>query len=1835
MTTRWLLAVIVAVMSTLPVDAAVRKRVNVDGDGSPRKRVVAEGGSGSPTVAPTLPVSTGGNNGLEAPSCRSLGDDNLPRIPNTRNAGNVYLHSGEYYLEQVDLRIRGRGFDFVWKRNYRSREGRHTAMGWNWDHSYNLRLQVSGDDPAQFWVYDGSGRRDTYMLSSNGCWIAQGLFNELCADSDGTYLLTFPNGTQWRFIALAAGPAAGLVQTITDRNLNMMTFAYDTAGQLVTVTDTLGRPITIAYSLDGHIVSLTDFIGRQVTYAYYQAGDTGGAAGDLKSWTTPGVVGTPNGNDFPAGKTVTYTYSQGQAQTALNHNLIEVKDALGNVIVRNSYTSVIDPTQRAFDRLERQVFFDGTIFYFYVAETPAAGNGMATTRTIVRDRALNVREAFFNALNQMVVMREYTGRSPEADIPTTDTLNRPGEPLRPGDPPYFETRGTCNSDSLRNGIVYACGDEVQIQYEQDLNSFANRREQGNVRYRFRYPGPRGGDQGQIQESFYHLPGFGSCCGDNFVTYQFDGRGNAMYHYYDSRGNRTHSQYPVSGVYEDFEHDSYGRLTAYVHPDNGNNSRRRDEYVYGSTPSSHLAAVTEPAYLTEVHVDALGRNLITRVDRDAVGNITRVVNPRNQDTLYTVNALDQVVRTRSREVTLGSNVRYPRDTFYDANDAIVRVDVQNLDGNGVIQPNAAFSTSYTYDLLGRVTSVRQEVDPTHDVVRTIAYEPNGQACEVSEGESTAGRQIANKTRTLYDERDLMYRETRAPDSPGSSTTQYDYDCGANIIRATAGIEGPARVFGYTYDGYDRLIGASDPMGNMNQYHYDAGHNAVSMRFDGQLVDVGGPGGNVRLSSITQSYDPMNRPTRRDVEHFDLETQASIGDGMSTTLYEYNAASLPTRVTDDNGRVTETRYDSLLEVSETIDAKGNRVAYNYDDNQNVSSVIRTERSDMGGADQVFRTDYAYDGLDRLKTVADSSGSTTSRLHDSRNNLVRLEDALRSPSPGGPGNVTTFVYDGLNRQISRTQTLTSTGTGGGPIVGSIVTTQAWDDSSRLLQECDGNGRCTGYTYDASNQVIRIDYADGTSELHEFNVHGNPVRDVDANGTIVTSTYDSMDGLLQRTITLAAGVDGATTFENYQYDGMSQLVRAVNNQSVVTRAYDSLSNVIRETINGLTLTSTFDGEGNAIEEHYPGGTTLFTTFDELNRKSTISRSAGMIASYSYDGPGRVRRRDYGNGTRTEYQYDGIVGIQNPSGDFGVQQITRATASSIASGAPFDDWSFSWDRVGSKVRRTNLLQSTPGQLRTRNYAYDSAYRLQRTTALDVIGSTLFVANYTLDAAGNRTSVSGPEAGAYVRSGSLPDPGDDQMNQYTSTPFDTREYDDNGNLAAAQATGAPVPREIRYDYANRPVRFIDSNTGIDVRFVYDAFGRRIEKYVGGAPTPSARYAYREAQEIEETDALGATRIVFVHGNQADELLMMRKAGADYFYHADDQGTVTALTNAAGAVVERYSYGDFGKPVTVSALGNPYLFEGRRYDAELGLYYYRARYLDPTVGRFITRDPLGVWGDPTNSGNPFAYVGNNPASLEDPTGMLVPDYDTSCDGKTSGIDRALMRAETLARNAYYHMAKDSGIARVCDMRYLTWFGWYKHSRYSTVESGFASIRGLAGGSDKITISCSDTRCKDDYDALVDDQSFPGARPDYLALCNGFFHMNTNWILKTSGLVAGGFQDLDAQGGVLVHEYSHLRAHTDDDNERYGIHFCQMRARTDPSRAIRTAQNYQYFSLSPIEGTCSLGQLFTSVVVNAARELVGATGRFALRAEKKAASFAKRAAEKVSSFAKRAKKKWRWH
>jgi RHS repeat-associated protein len=119
---------------------------------------------------------------------------------------------------------------------------------------------------------------------------------------------------------------------------------------------------------------------------------------------------------------------------------------------------------------------------------------------------------------------------------------------------------------------------------------------------------------------------------------------------------------------------------------------------------------------------------------------------------------------------------------------------------------------------------------------------------------------------------------------------------------------------------------------------------------------------------------------------------------------------------------------------------------------------------------------------------------------------------------------------------------------------------------------------------------------------------------------------------------------------------------------------------------------------------------------------------------------------------------------------------------------------------------------------------------------------------------------------------------------------------------------------------------------------------------------------------------------------MSRSSATSFYHADGLGSVTSLSNAAGALAQNYTFDSFGKQTaSTGSLTNPFQYTGRESDSETGLYYYRARYYDPGVGRFISQDPMAFRGGE----NFYVYAYNNVVNLDDPFGLCPPNCHCGC------------------------------------------------------------------------------------------------------------------------------------------------------------------------------------------------------------------------------------------------------
>ena len=201
------------------------------------------------------------------------------------------------------------------------------------------------------------------------------------------------------------------------------------------------------------------------------------------------------------------------------------------------------------------------------------------------------------------------------------------------------------------------------------------------------------------------------------------------------------------------------------------------------------------------------------------------------------------------------------------------------------------------------------------------------------------------------------------------------------------------------------------------------------------------------------------------------------------------------------------------------------------------------------------------------------------------------------------------------------------------------------------------------------------------------------------------------------------------------------------------------------------------------------------------------------------------------------------------------------------------------------------------------------------------------------------------------------LNQYTSVGGMGYSYDTKFNLTAGEGFSGT------YDAANRLVAASNSAMAAqaEVNLVYDGLGRCVKRTIGGVATI---ILYDDWKPIAEWD--GWTEDYFqswnVYGPGADEILVRHSARYGYTrYHSDPNGNVKFLLDNDGQVVEKYTYDVFGRPKITDAYGSPrvsswwdnrFLFQGREYIGEVGVYDYRNRFYHPGLGRFVQKDPTG-------------------------------------------------------------------------------------------------------------------------------------------------------------------------------------------------------------------------------------------------------------------------------------------
>ncbi|WP_409846793.1 RHS repeat-associated core domain-containing protein [Roseateles asaccharophilus] len=305
----------------------------------------------------------------------------------------------------------------------------------------------------------------------------------------------------------------------------------------------------------------------------------------------------------------------------------------------------------------------------------------------------------------------------------------------------------------------------------------------------------------------------------------------------------------------------------------------------------------------------------------------------------------------------------------------------------------------------------------------------------------------------------------------------------------------------------------------------------------------------------------------------------------------------------------------------------------------------------------------------------------------------------------------------------------------------------------------------------------------------------------------------------------------------------------------------------------------------------------------------------------------------------------------------------------------YSWDAAGRLLKKT-----LPNGI-TADYGYDAANRLLSIDYKKADGSRIDQLSYSYDARGQRSSksVAAQHLGVETPMTAEYDAAD-RMSRITLRPGQPgREercvlsYDANGNLAEKACDGASGTTRYGWDSLNKLASI--TGPGLNAGFAYDALGRRVSRTLNGEVS---WYSYDGEQAIAETKSGVTTRLLT--GLAVDELIATYTQGQQRVMLSDALGSILGETRADGSRATIRTYSPYGETShSGEAPSSSTAYTGREQDSG-NLYYYRARFYDPQLKRFLSEDPIGLEGGI----NYFAYVVGDPVFFTDPSGnIFVP------------------------------------------------------------------------------------------------------------------------------------------------------------------------------------------------------------------------------------------------------------
>jgi RHS repeat-associated protein len=855
------------------------------------------------------------------------------------------------------------------------------------------------------------------------------------------------------------------------------------------------------------------------------------------------------------------------------------------------------------------------------------------------------------------------------------------------------------------------------------------------------------------------------------------------------------------------------------------------------------------------------------------------------------------------------------------------------------------TTYSYDILGRTDEILVKNKDNQEISK-VQYE-------------FAVSQISDDSTNYYMCTTTKEKIDEVNSVENFKVTKTYTDCfGRNKFIETFYSDTQEYTDQYTYAWYSKLMAFDTETSNSMDFTYDAAGNQVTSKSGTNAV-------------ITKVYNGLGEV----VEVKDPNTQS--GPTFEKTLYEY----------DGEGRVIEEKIPFDRDANQNVIYKIKKNSYNV--NGQLEEVKHAYIIDESGQPLFNSTRYEYNvsGQIVLVGIDDGNGNKTYSqfAYDAEGRKVRQ-------------------YTGLTAPLTISQTVLDDVKPNGDTTYSVAK-YSYDLSGNMTGYTDPTGNTESYTYYFDNKLKTKTLRNGKKISYVYADNG-------AISQVITGDLPEPTPSISPTPTPSSTPAPKTI--TFTYNMLNWLKTATDENNVnIVYGYDDLGRMETET------------RGDYAKEYEYYSTSAIKTLS-LKKSNTLKLKQG----YTYKTDGKLLNLNVYNLTNTNtvdyslnYEYDANGNITDKTYTSGANSIKQEFEYNLAnivekakqSTGTTVNWTedYTYRIDGNMTDKREYLGTSTTVNKNTVYSYDSAGRLTQETYKEG-ATTKWTNDYTFDDYNNReTMVNTDVTNSNTKKTTYYtyDKANQLIREETTSNGATTDnlnyrYDNSGNLVAkeSQTNGLVETLESHtYDEFNRVSGMTIGQT--TTSFTYDANDHRVSKTTSGVVTNQICSGDNIICDDVITNNTSFIK-TYIQGNDTEAMITNAENSSVYNFYANiynGRGDVVKSMQLGGSTSESYQFDAFGNNTSDATytIPNPFLYSGEYTDSETGKQYLRARYYDPTTGRFTQEDTNMGSDDNQFSLNLYTYCEQNPVMYMDPSGhSIIDDLLKNCLNSTRGIYRNL-------------------------------------------------------------------------------------------------------------------------------------------------------------------------------------------------------------------------------------------